>query len=65
MSDILAEQITIGLQKLYGVVALLNYQGLEDLRREIGFLEVMILQRQETLRQNALRSKTNKDKEEK
>jgi hypothetical protein len=60
MSEVIAEQISIGLQKLYAVVELLSYQGLEDLRKEIGFLELMIMQRQQKLRDNALKSKGGK-----
>lgn len=58
MTDIIAEQISSGLQKLYGVVPHMSYNDLEDLRREIGLLELLVAQKQQTHREVALKSKS-------
>ncbi len=58
MFDIIREQIVTGLQKLHAAVEHVSYQELTDLRRELGILELSILQRQEHMRNEALRSKS-------
>ena len=56
MHQMIAEQISIGLQKLYAVVELMGYHALSDLQRELGFLDLMIQQRKTKLAQEVLTS---------
>jgi hypothetical protein len=50
------EQISLGLQKLYAVVELMQYHDLSDLQRELGFLDLMIEQRKQKLAKEVLNS---------
>lgn len=58
MKSVQYDLIVEGLQKLYAVVETLGYHDLSDLQRELGFLDLMMMQRKQKLLKDVLKSES-------